>query len=135
MSRGSEGGVFGAGIETGTGLGSKVTMTTDSRAGIAPPQIAEKGKKSLALSGCARISRIAIAIKTTNVGDANRAVVMPQTVSANHQRVTPGANGAVKKNKIMITDSLETTETMITGDVGERKVATGGSCSAMHDNF
>mgnify|MGYP003489365656 CR=1 FL=1 len=96
----------------------------------------DKPDERLLLSLGASVFRsFAIGRAATNVANANRIGVMPQTVSTDFLNVTSLVDAAVEVNHEVITDAPEATLLVPGIDVGDREVLAFRCRSTMNDNL
>ena len=95
----------------------------------------EPNERSLLSLGASVLWRFAIGRAATNVANANRIGVMPQTVSTDLLNGSSFVNAAVKVNHEVITDAPEATLLVPGIDVGDREVLAFRSRGTMNDNL
>ena len=95
----------------------------------------EPNERLLLSLGASVLGRFAIGRAATNVANANRIGVMPQTVSTDFLNVTSLVDAAVEVNHEVIADALEATLLVPGIDVGDREGFAFRCRSTMNDNF
>lgn len=95
----------------------------------------EPNERLLLSLGASVLGRFAIGRAATNVANANRIGVMPQTVSTDFLNVTSLVDAAVEVNHEVIADALEATLLVPCIDVGDREGFAFRCRSTMNDNF
>ncbi len=145
---GTEGGVFGRSVETGTLLepflrlddavavqvGAEVAVAADGTPGIEDEQAADEGTQRGALCPGAGVGRSAVGQQAALVGDAYRAGIVASGVGADAVERAHGVGVSVAGDVVVITAAVEASAAVEAVEVRGRKDTVTTRSGAVYHN-
>lgn len=128
-------GIFGGGIKAWAGFGCEVAVAVDGGSWVAVFEFGEEPDEGGFLCRGARIGRVAAAVETATVGDADGVRIV---VKAVRSRLVFGATGEDVTglvDEVMIAYGVPPPLLVPTSDIGYGDALVGESSCAMDDEF
>ena len=127
--------VLGGGIEAWTGFGGEVAVAVDGGGWVAVLEFSKEPDESGFLCGCTGIGRVAVAVKTAAVGDADGVRIVVEAVRSGLVFGATGEDIAGLVDEVMVAYGVPPPLLVPTGDVSYSDALINEGSRAMDDKF